>query len=281
MAIKPHIPQILNYTDYRAFLRDYYAAMKAETPYFSYRYFSKLAGFSSPNFLKLVMEGKRNLSGEGIEKFARAMRLKPAEARHFRMLVLMNQATQPEERDFYTRQILKGRVFRRLKPLTPELYEYYSEWFHIPLRELVARTDFQNDPKWIAHQFTPPLSEQQVVSGLALLEKLGLIARETTGGLKLTDALITTGDEVTNEAIKNFHREMIKLGAEALDRFEKSERDVSALTVGVSRANAVRMKRMIQEFRKELLAVTGEEQAVEEIVQVNFQLFPLVRGSGG
>jgi uncharacterized protein (TIGR02147 family) len=280
MAHKPHIPSVLNYTDFRRFLMDYYAAMKAQTPYFSYRYFSKLAGFSSPNFLKLVMEGKRNLSGEGIEKFACAMKLKPAEARQFRMLVLMNQATVPEERDYYTRQILKSRVFRRLKPLTPELYEYYSEWFHVPLRELVARSDFRADPHWIGRQFTPPLSESQVANGLSLLEKLGLIARNEAGQITVTDTLISTGDEVEGQAIKNFHREMIKKGAEAIDRFAKPERDISSLTVGVSHGNAARMKQMIQEFRKELLAVTGEEQVVEEIVQVNFQLFPLVRPAG-
>jgi len=49
------------YLDYRAFLRDYYAERKAASRAFSYRAFSKRAGVSAPNYLKLVIDGKRSL----------------------------------------------------------------------------------------------------------------------------------------------------------------------------------------------------------------------------
>ncbi len=52
---------IFTYTDYRAFLHDAYTHAKATNPAFSYRYFAKKAGFSSPNFLKLVIDGVYNL----------------------------------------------------------------------------------------------------------------------------------------------------------------------------------------------------------------------------
>ena len=48
--------------------------LKATKPQFSYRYFSRVAGFSSPNFLKLVAEGQRNLSPKSIAKFAKKLR---------------------------------------------------------------------------------------------------------------------------------------------------------------------------------------------------------------
>src|SRR5690349_5207588 len=63
---------VYEYLDYRAFLRDHYAAKKAASRAFSYRSFSKRAGVSSPNYLKLVIEGKRNLSGKMAERFALA-----------------------------------------------------------------------------------------------------------------------------------------------------------------------------------------------------------------
>jgi uncharacterized protein (TIGR02147 family) len=271
---------VLDYADYRKFLRDYYENMKVSTPYFSYRYFSKQAGFSSPNFFKLVMEGKRNLSNEGIEKFIKALKLKTDEARHFRMLVARAQAATHEEKDYYTRRLFKSRVFRNLRPLSEAHYEYYSEWYLIPLRELVLQSNFTPDPGWIADQFTPPLNDGQVKSGLATLEKLKLIEKTPDGGYKQTQTILSTGDEVAGDAIKNYHREMIRKGSEAIDRFPGEERDISSLTLGLSGENAARLKDLIQEFRKDLLAIAHEEQAVEQVVQVNFQLFPLTKGNG-
>ena len=42
---------------------------------YSYRAFSKAAGFSSPNVLKLVIEGKRNIGPEAVENFITALGL--------------------------------------------------------------------------------------------------------------------------------------------------------------------------------------------------------------
>ena len=66
---------IYNFTDYREFLKDRYRQLKINDPLFSFRHFSKSAGFGSPNYLKLVMDGKRNLSAEAIAKFAKGLRL--------------------------------------------------------------------------------------------------------------------------------------------------------------------------------------------------------------
>jgi uncharacterized protein (TIGR02147 family) len=277
MTKPSEIPSVFAFTDYRQYLQVYYTAMKKLTAHFSFRYFSKMAGLGSPNFLKLVMDGERGLSPDGIERFAKALKLKAPEAKFFRILVLMNQAETTEERDYHARQLFKSRVFRQLRPLTPDLYEYYAEWFHIPMRELVARSDFKDDPVWIAHQFTPSISEAQARSGMELLARLGLIVRDACGQWQQSDAVISTGDEAPGQAILDYQRRMIQMGEEALLRFTPEERDVSSLTLGVSAANAKKLRDMIRAFRKELLSVAAETQAVEEIMQVGFQMFPLTK----
>jgi hypothetical protein len=55
---------------FREFLFIRYAYLKAALPKgFSYRDFSRRAGFGSPNYLKLVMDGDRNLAPESFYKF--------------------------------------------------------------------------------------------------------------------------------------------------------------------------------------------------------------------
>jgi uncharacterized protein (TIGR02147 family) len=268
---------IFEYTDYRKYLKDYYDEMKQDTPYFSFRYFSKLAGFTSPNYLKLIIDATRNLSAKAIAKFIKALKLSAKEARYFRVMVMMNQAPTTEEKDYYLRQILKNKVYKTLKPLTQAQYEYYSHWYHIPLRELVGRSDFKNDPKWIAHQFTPSITESQVKEGFTVLEKLGLIEKTNEGSFKQSEQAVSTGDEVTSLAVMNYHRKMIQMGMESMDRFQGADRDISALTLGVKKQSLGKIKQLIQEFRKELIAISNEEGAeFEDIVQVNFQMFPLV-----
>ena len=53
------LPNIFEYLDYRAFLRDHFLASKKLSGAYSFRYFSRRAGLASSNFLKLVIQGKR------------------------------------------------------------------------------------------------------------------------------------------------------------------------------------------------------------------------------
>ena len=277
MVLKSQNLSVVNYSDFRKYLKDYYLEMKRNTKHFSFRYFSKMAGFSSPNFLKLVMDGERNLSADGVNRFAKALKLDAKETRHFRLLVLMNQAASTEERDYFTRQMLKSKSYRDSHPLGEAVYDYYSKWFHIPLRELVARPDFKNDPEWIARQFTPNLSEREVREGLETLKRLGLIQEVENNGLCQVNRSVTTGDEVSGSSVANYHREMMRLASESIDRFAAEQRDVSSLTIGLTHETFLKIKKMVQDFRKEIIAVANQDEKVEEIIQFNFQLFPIVQ----
>ena len=66
-------PRPQDFVDYRAYLREMFDYLKVTRPQFSYRYFSRIAGFTSPNFLKLVADGERNLTPPSIPKFAKGL----------------------------------------------------------------------------------------------------------------------------------------------------------------------------------------------------------------
>ena len=63
-------------------MRDFYEERKRSS-LFSWREFSKLAGFNSPNYVQLVCEGKSRLSKTGVEKVADAMGLEGADRDYF------------------------------------------------------------------------------------------------------------------------------------------------------------------------------------------------------
>ena len=82
---------VFDYNNYRQYLRDFYHEKKRNNPYYSYRLFSRLAGFKAPNLLKLVMDGDRNLTDESAAKFTRGLGLRGGDAQYFVTLVYMNQ----------------------------------------------------------------------------------------------------------------------------------------------------------------------------------------------
>ena len=77
---------VSSYLDFREYLRDFYLEKKKTTG-FSFRDFAKVAGFSSPVFIKLVMDGKANLAQSGATKLCNAMGLRNRERVYFKNLI--------------------------------------------------------------------------------------------------------------------------------------------------------------------------------------------------
>jgi uncharacterized protein (TIGR02147 family) len=144
---------------------------------------------------------------------------------------------------------------------------------------LITLPELSEDPAWIGRRLIPPISPQQAQKALDLLLQLGLLKRDESGRLVQSDAFISTGDEVTSTSVANYHRTMIQMGAEALDRFPGPDRDISSVTMALSEKNFREIKALIQRFRKELLAIADQDQNSEGVYQANFQLFPLAKGA--
>ncbi len=83
----PSAPNVYAFMDYRQYLAGYYAFAKQERYGCSFRVFSKRAGIRSSNYLRLVIDGKRNLSAEMAARFATGCELVGAAAEYFCELV--------------------------------------------------------------------------------------------------------------------------------------------------------------------------------------------------
>ncbi len=268
---------VFGYLDYRAFLRDYYAAKKARGRGFSFRSFSKKAALGSPNYLKLVMDGDRSLTAEMAERFAAACELTGEAASYFCDLVAFNQAKSAAARSERYERLSTFRRYRAAHKLELAQAAYHSTWYLPAIRELAARADFSEDPAWIATTLVPAITPAEASAAVARLLELRLLVRGEDGRVKQGDALVTTGAESQAVHLRNYHRTMIARGAEAIDLVAQAERDVSSLTLCLGKDGLRRFKERLQRFRRELLELSALESAPEQVVQINFQLFPLSR----
>ncbi len=265
---------IYSYLDYRKFLKDRFAHLK-QTEGLTYRSFNEKAGFSSPNFLKLVIEGQRNLTEKSIPKICQALKLSDSERQFFEALVQLNQAKSLEERELVYEHLKKMRPRLSLQRIEHAQYEYLEHWYTVAIRELTTLKDFQEDPAWIQNKLGNKVGIRQIRSTLKLLERLKLIERGEDGKIKSTQAPISTGDEVSGLGVYRFHQEMIDQAKNAHSKTPQNQRDISALTVAVNEETFRMIKSRIQGFRKEILALCHSSAEVDAIYQLNFQLFNL------
>ena len=271
-------PDVFDYLDYRAFLRDYYLDRKKRRG-LSFRGFSKRAGLKSPNYLKLVIDGQRNLTDAMAERFARAVGLEGEGEAYFSELVRFDQARSSAERGTHYAKITGFRQYRKARPLEVAHAAYHSTWYLPAVRELAARPDFRDDPSWIAATLWPPISTSDAERALASLLELGLLVRGDDGKVCLGESLLSTGPEVQGVNVANYHRMMLERAAQAIDDVPAALRDISSLTMCLGQGGIARLKERIRRFRRELLELSAIEPCPEQVVQVNFQLFPLSRST--
>ncbi|MGE0614425.1 MAG: TIGR02147 family protein [Bacteriovoracia bacterium] len=270
-------PNVFEYDDYRAFLADFYVHRKEVEAGFSFRNFARRAGLKSPNFLKLVIEGKRNLTEASLQQFLRALRMTRIQADFFSDLVLMSQTENDGVRDQIREKVRKIRLKRRVRALSEQQLNYYTAWYYIPLREMVTHPGFREDPIWIAQHMIPRILPSEAIRGIERLLEMGLLQRNDQGKLVQIDENITTGDEVKSEQVAEFHRSTMRLAAESFDVIPRELRDVSSITCSISEETAAKAKVLIQQFRKDLLAFCSQDAKAERVYQINFQFFPVTK----
>ena len=274
-------PDVFLYLDYRQFLRDVYAHHKAASPRFSYRQFALRAGLGSPSYLKLVMDAKRNLSGDMARRFATALKLNKNQTRFFVALVGMNQAKTTAARTHYYNEMSRVPRFREVRTLERNHYDYYERWYCVPIRELVARADFREDPAWIAEQLLPPITPNEAARAVELLLSLGMLERGEDGKLRQATPLLSTGTEVHSLGVRRFHRDMLQHATAALESVPLHQREVGGVTLRLTEAQMQTLKQRLYEVRQEILAHDGAGTGPEAVYHFSFQLFPLSLVGGG
>lgn len=267
---------LFQYQDYRKFLRDWSTEAK-QLRKFSFRAFSQRAGFTSPNFFKLVMDGERNLSAESIEKFIVGLKLNKQEASYFRELVAFTQAKDHESKNQAYKKMLGSRKLRDIQPINKSHYEFYQTWYHPIVRELAVADHGDGSAAWIAQHIFPQVSVEDVSKSLSLLEKLGFLSKDDAGHWKQNNPVLSTGVEVESHLLFLYHLNVLELGKHALKHIAPQRRDFGSLTLSVAKHRLPELKQKIQEFRQEILALVAQDKESELFVQLNTQLFPLTR----
>jgi len=258
----PERPDIRRFTDYRAFLREMVTFLRVVRPGFSFRSFARKAGFASPNYLKLVTDGLRNLAPESVDKFNKGLGLGKREQEVFRILVMIANARDDDERNALFLR-LRERVIRDdVTQIRDDQFAVYDVWWALVVRDMAQLPDFERDARWIGRRLRPRIRTSQAQRALDLLLRLGLLVAEPDGKTQVAERTISTGPEVQSLAVRNYHRALLELAGRALDEVPREERNITSVTLVMSKEGYAEAVEEITKLRRRLLEISDSQLVV-------------------
>jgi uncharacterized protein (TIGR02147 family) len=269
---------LFDYLDYRKYIKAKFNYIKQTSKSFSFRIFNKRAGIQSSGFLKLVMDGKRNLARDGINKIAKGFQLNDQEIRYFENLVHFNQAKTHEKKDRYLKELTRSRKFVLAKPVTAAQYKMYTEWYYVAILELVRiESPEKKDNQWLQRHISPEVGLRQINKAVKDLLQMGLLEHLPNGSLERNECMLTTENEAASTFITNFHQVMSQIASEKVAHERANTREFSALTIATSQAGFELIKQEMQDFRRRLHSIIEQENtnSMDQVVHLNLQLFKL------
>ncbi len=268
---------IFKYLDYREYLHDHYSYNKSCHRYFSFRYVAGKTGLDASFYVK-VLNKQKHIANSAIPTLTGFLKLSKREGSYFSMLVHFNKAKSTDQETYYLQKLLLLR-----KPaatvLDNDLYEYFTSWWNVVLRDELNIVAFKDDYDELASRLHPAITSQQARRSIKLLEKLGLIKLDEAGAWRPAHDFITNNGIDHAKAIRSYQKSVLKLAASAIDTVPKEHRDVSTLTVSASRTCIESIRERINDIRHEIIELVRKDENAEEVYQINFQVFPLTRNS--
>ncbi|MCX6123403.1 MAG: DUF4423 domain-containing protein [Proteobacteria bacterium] len=241
--------------DYRTFLRHLLAERQAKNPGYSLRAFARHLHIGSTT-LSGVIARKRHMSKKNIETVADSLGLAPnAKIEMLRSAGFLPAAASSPP----------------FISINEEDFSLISNWYFFAILNLAKIPTAKNDPTWIAEQLG--ISQAQAVDALELLLRRGYLAN-VTGRLLRTAAPIVTVTDVPSSALRSHHTQILEKAHNALRDIPVVERDVTAITMAISKSKIPKAKKLISEFQDKMESLLESEEP-DDVYSLAIQLFPL------
>ena len=264
---------VLEYKDYHLFMQDYYDERK-RLGAFSWREFCKSAGFTSPNFLKLVCMGQSKLSKVKVDDVAKAMGLVGYESDYFRAMVAFCNADKDDAKKAALLEMQKIALEHKVRVVDGDAFQYYESWKYPVLRELAPMMSGAC-PRDLADACKEHVSAEEVRDVLNFLVKAGFLKKDGEKVYTQTEQTVIGSNEALPIAIRAMHKEMANMAARAVDRYSASERFFTGVTLGVNQEASARIAKELDACCRKVLAIANEYSDQDQVCRINFQFFPV------
>lgn len=281
-------PNLSDYMDFRIYLADFYRYKKDSTKHalrpYNYAIFSAAADIKSPNYLKMIIEGKRNLSMDMVSKFARACGFNKAQAEEFKLLVIFNQSEDPADRNYALKQLSEYRVAQKLKQgeFDRRVFEKVPNWIGWIIYALVDQEGVTFETSKLKDLLRGKASESEIDQALKNLLMSGELQKDIETGVISKGKPSEAPEEIPSALIRQLQMQLMYLGLESLYQDSAVEREFGSLTLSLTQTEFEDLKFKLRQMRKSLHkenSIARMTSKGQRVYQLNLQLFPVSNAS--
>lgn len=275
--MKAQRPDIFTYHDHLALLRDWVAYLKASQSKFSLRSLAKQAGIAS-GYLPMVLKGSRPLSAAALAKLIPHLSLNASEQSFLDCLLVLGTSDSHEARMSALERMRRFSQFRQQNLQETAAYQYLTHWYYVAIREMATVPGFRDDPQWIQEQLRFQVPLKDIKDTLEFLFKNKFLEKNAEGRVQAPSEPLNCQGGIYRVALSHFHREIMRLAGESIDKVPSQERNILGHTVAMSAENFEKAREIAEAALKKIAALQESAASGSEndcVYHFEVALFPL------
>lgn len=234
-------PLINEYQDPSAFVRDMIQYRKSASRGFSVSRATRRLRKVSPTLVSLVCQGKRSLTVDRADEFAKLMDLNSSEKTIFK-----NWIGQLEGVDFLED---KEKNPPSRKDVAVSLL---TDWINVYVKDFFQMPAVQKDPARIEQLLRAVATPQRIQRALQFLLSEGYLRKTLDGTIVPETRLSVAEPKAPSRKIRQFHKAALQLARVALDLYPVEERRANTLTISLDEERLDELNALIDEFGERL-----------------------------
>lgn len=277
------LPDVYDYVDYRAWLKDCHRSRRAARPGWSYHAWARRVGLKSASTLVMIIGGQRNPGPRVVDALSRWSSLDTHRSVYFHALVdLERRRNDPRAVAEIAERlnVLGRRRPRAFHFLEHEKFSAIARWHYYAIREMTALDSFQEDAQWIRSHLRFPVSIADVRKALTMLLSLGLIVRDDQGRLRPGPSHVETSSETANAAIRQFHQEALTNALKAVTTMPPDERELRGVTFALPRKKLPEARELLRKFQNDFCDLL-ESTSGDTVYHLQMAFYPVTQNRGG
>lgn len=237
---------------------------------------SRKLGYTSPRLFSMVLKGQRAPSRRLLESLAHLSEWTESQSRFAELLARKahTPAASPDRHQLDAE--IEAIRANRHKPylLADDAKSVLSDWFFLPLKQLVAARNFREDGAWLSSRLRGKVSPEAALEGLRKLEENGVIVRDSRGQLKVSRKMIRikTPDSRPSLHVRRAHVQMMQRAVEALTDIPPEKREFLSLTLRMRPEDLLQAAKDVRTFVEDFSSRYFRAES-SEVFQLNLQLF--------
>lgn len=268
-------PIVFAYSNFRNFLRDVFEFENSKNKKFNKAFICRELGLpNSRSYFQDVLNGKI-VSAQKIELLSEIFKLNKKESSFFRVLVNYNQTTNNADQKALLFDQLVSLNQTPKEVITRHQYSYYKSTYNSVIRAILNTIDFKDDYKMLADLVIPAITVKKAKDSIKLMSILGLIKKNEQGFWKPTDKIISTGEKIKHDVIKQYQMASLMAARDVISCNTEQPQRVITKMLSLSGEAYKLIEKKIEKFNSEITSIVHkDDNNADSVYQLDIVLFP-------